>query len=71
MPNNETAVKFPNVKVNLSSSDGNVFAVLGKVTGAMRRAKVSEADVDAFLEEATSGDYNHALATCMKWVEVS
>ena len=36
----------------------------------MRRAGVAKAEQDAFMQEAMSGDDNHLLATCMKWVEV-
>lgn len=63
--------KYPNIKVRLSGMNGNAFAVLGAVTGAMRRAKVSDADVALFKAEAISGDYDHLLRTCMEWVDVS
>ncbi len=64
-------VKYPNVTVQLTGTDGNAFAVLGKVKQALRRAKVSQEEQAAFLKEAMSGDYNDLLATCMKWVDVS
>lgn len=63
-------VKFPNVKVKLTGADGNAFAVLGQVRKALKRAGVSEADVTAFTEEATSGNYDHLLQTVMKTVDV-
>jgi len=64
-------VKYPDITVKLVGSDGNAFAILGKVSGAMRRAgNVPKEEIDAFMEEATSGDYDHLLATCMKWVDV-
>lgn len=65
----ENTVKFPDVVVELSGSDGNAFAVMGKVTKALRRAGHDYAVAD-FREEATSGDYDHLLQTCMRWVEV-
>ena len=58
--------KFPNVKVQLAGTDGNAFAVLGKVLKALRLAGVPGEDQKEFEAEATSGDYNHLLATCMK-----
>ena len=64
------AVKYPEVEVQLTGTDGNAFAVLGKVAKALRRAGHGDA-VDAFASEATSGDYNHLLATAMEWVNVS
>lgn len=62
--------KFPNVRVQLTGKDGNAFYILGAMTRALRKEGVAKADVDAFLNEAMSGDYNNLLATCMKWVEV-
>lgn len=65
-----TAPKYPEVVVKLSGNDGNAFAILGAVKKALRRANISRDDQDIFLLEATAGDYNHLLATCMEWVEV-
>lgn len=64
------APKFPDVTVKLIGQDGNAFAVLGLTMKALRRAGVSQADIDAFRAEATSGDYNHLLGTVMATVEV-
>lgn len=62
--------KYPNISVKLSGQDGNAFAILGRVLKAMSIAKVSKEERDAFQKEATSGDYDHLLQTCMAWVEV-
>lgn len=59
------------VKVKLSGTDGNAFAILGVVVGAMRSASVSDSIVKAFLDEARSGDYDHLLATCFRYVHVA
>ncbi len=63
-------VKFPDVEVTLSGSDGNAFAVLGKVKKALKQSGHGDA-VDEFMADATSGDYDHLLQTCMRYVEVS
>jgi hypothetical protein len=63
--------RYPQVKVQLTGKDGNAFAVLAAVVNAMRRAGVSQAEKTKFHEEATSGDYDHLLATCTRWVTVS
>lgn len=63
--------KYPKVKVQLSGEDGNCFSILGRVQKALRKAGVSKEEVDLFLKEATSSDYDHLLQTCMAWVEVS
>lgn len=59
-----------NVKVKLIGTDGNAFALMGKVVAALRKAKVGDEVIKAFREEATSGDYNNLLRTCSKYVEV-
>ena len=63
-------VKYPNITVKLIGRDGNAFAILGSVRREMSRAKVPQSEIDTFLEEAMSGDYNNLLATCMRWVNV-
>ena len=63
--------KFPHVRVKLVGHDGNAFSILGRVTQAMRKHGVEDAEVKAFMAEATSGDYNNLLATAMRWVDVS
>jgi len=67
----ETGIKYPEVKVELTGEDGNAFVVLGAVTKALRRAGIPEAVRASFTKEAMSGDYDHLLQTCMKWVDVS
>jgi hypothetical protein len=66
-----TAVRCPNVKVKLVGHDGNAYAILGRVQAAMRKAGVPQQDIKEFQVEATSGDYNNLLRTCMRWVEVT
>ena len=63
-------VRHPEVTVKLTGSDGNAFAILGKVIQAMKRAGIGEEEWDAFMTEATAGDYDHLLQTVMRWVEV-
>jgi hypothetical protein len=62
-------VKYPEIEVELTDQDGNAFAIIGRVAQAMKRAKVPKEEIDAFREEAMSGDYDNVLVTCMKWVE--
>jgi hypothetical protein len=67
----EQAVYFPNIHVQLTGHDGNAFAILGRVKGALNKARIDKIEVDAFLEDAMSGDYDHLLYTCSRWVNVS
>lgn len=63
--------RYPLVHVRLTGEDGNAFFIIGRVSGALRRAKVSDSEIREFQEDATSGDYNHILQTVIKWVKVS
>ena len=63
-------VRHPEITVRLSGGDGNAFMVLGTVQGALRRAGVPTEEIQEFFAEATGGDYDHLLATCMAWVSV-
>jgi hypothetical protein len=59
--------KFPNVHVKLVGEDGNAYAIMGRAQRAARRAGVPEAEIAKYLEEATSGSYDHLLVTTMDW----
>ena len=63
--------KYPDIEVGLTGTDGNAFAIIGKVSKALRRAGVDAETREEFTEEATSGDYDHVLITAMKWVDVA
>lgn len=63
-------MKHPEIEVQLVGTDGNAFAILGKVTGALKRAGVPQSEIEEFRTDATSDDYNHLLAVCMQWVNV-
>ena len=66
----EQTVRFPDVHVQMVGADGNAFAILWRVKRALQDAGVSKDIRDEFMAEATAGDYDHLLATVMKWVEV-
>lgn len=63
--------KYPNVKVQLSGTDGNGLAILGRVDAAMKKAGIDGEERKAFLVEATRSNYDHLLQTAIEWVEVS
>jgi hypothetical protein len=58
------------VKVRLVGEDGNAFFILSKVKKALRNNGVSREEIESFMKEATSGDYDNLLQTCMRWVDV-
>jgi hypothetical protein len=63
-------VKYPNITVKLVGTDGNAFAILGKVKTALRKNDVPEEEIKKFQTEAIDGDYDHLLQTCIRWVNV-
>jgi len=63
--------KYPEIEVQLTGTDGNAFAVMGAVQRAMKQHHEAKNDVAEFQKEAMSGDYNHLLATCMRYVTVT
>ena len=66
-------VKYPKVKVklgNLGGPDGDALGVMGRVTAALKNAGVAKDQTDAFIKDATSGNYEHLLATAFEWVNI-
>ena len=64
-------IRYPEVEVQLTGNDGNAFAVLGTVSKALKSSGVEKAEVDQYMAEAMSGDYDHLLQTTMRWVSVA
>ena len=70
--------RYPECEVELIGTDGNAFGIVGTVSKHLRRhlahlgrpAHTITAEVNAFQREATSGNYEHLLATCDRWVTV-
>ena len=69
--NDVTDVRYPNITVQLTGEDGNAYSILGRVRKEMRKSGVSDNEINKFLDEATQGNYDHLLRTCMKWVNTN
>tara|TARA_R100001530_G_scaffold49309_1_gene36884 strand:- start:1 stop:204 length:204 start_codon:yes stop_codon:yes gene_type:complete len=65
----DSTVKY-DIDVQLTGEDGNAFAILGAVVKGLKKAGASPVEIDEFQQEAMSGDYNHLLRVCMRWVNV-
>lgn len=63
-------IRHPEIRVHLVGEDGNAFGVLGAVRQALRDAGVSADEQQEFYDEATSGNYDHLLATVAAWVVI-
>ncbi len=57
------------IVVPLVGQDGNAFSIMGNVIKALKRNGHSDL-VDAYREEAMSGDYDHLLQVTMDYVIV-
>ena len=64
-------VDVPNhPRVKLVGTDNNAYALLGKCRDAAKKAKWTKEQINAVIDEATSGDYNHLLYTLTKYFDV-
>jgi len=65
-------MKAPETKpeVKLVGEDGNAFAIMGRVQRALKQAGADKEYIDKYLNEATSGNYDHLLQVTMEYVEV-
>ena len=54
----------------LIGKDGNAFNILGICRRAMLSHRLPQSEIDKFTQEATSGNYDHLLCTCMDWFNV-
>lgn len=59
------------IDVQLSNTDGNAFSIMSRVARALRKAGATDDQLDEYLNESRSGDYDHLLQTAMRWVQVS
>ena len=57
------------VVVKLTGTDGNAWAVMGKVTQALKRCGRGDL-IEQYMEDSVSGDYDHLLQVAMEYVEV-
>lgn len=55
-------------KCRLTGEDGNAFAILGRVSRAMKQAGQGHL-VAEMTRKATAGDYDHLLATVQEYVD--
>ena len=55
-------------KCHLTGEDGNAFAVMGRVSKALKKSGQGHL-VPEFQKRAMSGDYDNLLAVCMEYVE--
>jgi len=62
--------KYPNIKVKLVGNDGNAYAIMGKVRQELRNNDVPKEEIEQYMKQSMSGDYDNLLRTAMEWVDV-
>lgn len=67
---NKDDIKYPHVEVQLVGTDGNVFALFGRVKDAMLKAGISREEVEAYRVEAMQRSYDHFLSVTRKTVRI-
>ena len=53
---NMSEPKYPDIKVQMVGKDGNAFSIIGRVTKALRNARVPVEEKKKFQAEATKTD---------------
>ena len=49
--------------------DGNAFSIMSYVRSAMKSAKMTSQDIDAYTKDAKSSDYNHLLVVSCEMID--
>ena len=63
--------RYPDVEVPVTGQDGNIFAIMGRVTGALRRAGHAD-QITYFANHITdAGSYDEALERVDQWVSTT
>ena len=62
--------KYETVTVKLTGNDGNAFSIMAAVSKAIRKAGATPEEIEDYMNESMSGDYDNLLRTAMKWVNV-
>lgn len=49
--------------------NGNAYSIMSYVRNAMDDAKMTNDDIDAYVKDATSSDYNHLVAVSCEMID--
>lgn len=49
--------------------NGNAYSIMGYVRDAMDDANMTNDDIDAYVKDATSSDYNHLVAVSCEMID--
>lgn len=57
------------MKYTLEEVDGNAFAILAYVQRAMKNEGFTKAEIDQYMTDAKSSDYNHLVLTSLEMID--
>lgn len=57
------------IVLQLSGEDGNAFSILGRARRTFRKAGIPIPEIDAWHDDAMSGDYDHLLQCTMDFAD--
>lgn len=61
--------KHKQLVLQLTEQDGNAWAIIGRASKLMQDNDIEKSTIQQFTEEATSGDYEHLIKTCVNWFD--
>jgi hypothetical protein len=63
--------KYPNaiVIMDINGPDGNAFAIMGRVSAALKKAGATKEEISQYTMDSMSGDYDNLLAAADRWVD--
>lgn len=59
-----------NIRVKLTGTDGNVFSIIAKVSGTLKKEGEKELAAEFRAAAFSCGSYDEVLRLCMSYVEV-
>jgi hypothetical protein len=61
---------YPDISVRLIGTDNHPMAIVAVLTKGLRDGGIGRDEIDRIVREALSGDYDHVLSTCLKYIRV-
>jgi hypothetical protein len=66
----EEAMSKYYMEIDLSTIDGNAYAIMGAAQRILKKAGATPEEIDQYLKESMSGDYKNLVETVGKWLVV-
>lgn len=60
--------RYPHIKIDCDTVDGNALGIVSKVSEALKEAGVSEEEVSEYQQDALAGDYDRTLQASLRMV---